>query len=1290
MPLSQLFARLRKSRQHAEIEKARNVEEYRGIKESLLAYEIIRARYPTDPDVYAEEAACLVRARRLEDADTLLKRIIWKFPLSERLWRDFAQLAVARGNWNDARARWENFRARFPDQPLGAAGLAEALRHLEKPVEAGAVMDAARKEWADDETLAVAYAKEANERQDWPEAERRWGAVRAGFPQRLDGYIEAAKAAQSGGSGSGAAAHILEEALEKLQPHSSIATTCIETAAALTRARQFDEAEKLLAAAALRFPKNPTLLVDYAQAAMHRLDWAAAVARWQEFRTRFPDKPHGYCSGIVALRGAGKLDEAEKLALEAMPLFPDDFRIWNEYGIVAQTRRDWPEALRRFAELREKFPARAEGYTSAANALAQTKQHAQAAVLLEVAAQLFPDDERVAVERVWNACNLKDWPETISRAAAVRSAFPNNPEGYSLGTLALLREGKIGEAETLAAAGLQLLPRNVFLLSQYASCAEQRRDWDTAIKRWEQALAVAPTNQSSLTGLAGARHARSLGVADGSHSAAETDAAAPEAAAAETNAAVGDVTEEPEFLRRFESLGDNCEFGLVQRLCGQEPLGLLRWATTYAHKLVAALQARFAGVGAVENTTVYINPASEWSAADTRYFSMHTFIYDLKLDPDALIKQMARRFEFLKNKLIEDLEAGEKIFIYKRHDGVLPTAQMLEILAELKQYHPGNRLLAVRKPELPEQDGTVIDAGGGLLIGHLSDLSADPQAVRRYFGKWIALCKSAWRLAQSPEEDSEIIVEWRAADSYATEAEQLQKAREWDRAEALLQEALKIYPGSDELLKRHALLAEDRGDRLGATERWQRWVSASDSDPGEIGRCCATLRQAKRFDEAETLAAAAIVRFPKHVHLGLEYALVAQFRRDSKLAMERWELFRERHPRNIDGYVYGAHASREAGEFDEAERLAQLATERFPGNERGWMQLAFVSQDKRAWAETAARWRTVRERFPDVSAGYLWGAFACNKFGQATEAEQIYRTGTMLFPDSPELAHEYANAAATRNDWREALKRWEAAARKFPNFAPVQLGAGRAAHQLQLAALDNPASDNEADTADRQGDLLNLMMSFEGLGDNCEFGLVQRRFKAEPLGLLRWTGIGTEQITRALENRFPSTGDPENTWMTVSPGGEYYVRDRVNQFFMHTFIQAKDSDADAQLRLQCRRLRFLREKLLRDLQEAEKIFVYKPRAGLISDDELRALRAAVRSYGPTNLLCIRMEDAEHPNGVVEWVDEGLLLGYIDRLSPQANASEVAYDSWLAICQKARRLVDERASAGHGALAAETA
>src|SRR5216683_6255225 len=46
-----------------------------------------------------------------------------------------------------------------------------------------------------------------------------------------------------------------------------------------------------------------------------------------------------------------------------------------------------------------------------------------------------------------------------------------------------------------------------------------------------------------------------------------------------------------ELMYRFASLGDNCEFGLVQRRCGAEPLGLFRFATIGPESLVQLLEA---------------------------------------------------------------------------------------------------------------------------------------------------------------------------------------------------------------------------------------------------------------------------------------------------------------------------------------------------------------------------------------------------------------------------------------------------------------------------------------------------------------------------------------------------------------------------------------------------------------------------------------------------------------------------------------------------------------------------
>jgi hypothetical protein len=48
---------------------------------------------------------------------------------------------------------------------------------------------------------------------------------------------------------------------------------------------------------------------------------------------------------------------------------------------------------------------------------------------------------------------------------------------------------------------------------------------------------------------------------------------------------------------RFESLGHDCEFGLLQRRVGAEPLDLLRFATMTLDRLVDGLRQGFEGVG---------------------------------------------------------------------------------------------------------------------------------------------------------------------------------------------------------------------------------------------------------------------------------------------------------------------------------------------------------------------------------------------------------------------------------------------------------------------------------------------------------------------------------------------------------------------------------------------------------------------------------------------------------------------------------------------------------------------
>ena len=44
---------------------------------------------------------------------------------------------------------------------------------------------------------------------------------------------------------------------------------------------------------------------------------------------------------------------------------------------------------------------------------------------------------------------------------------------------------------------------------------------------------------------------------------------------------------------KFQSMGQDCEFGLVQRPCGAEPLGLFRFCNIWLHDLIQCLRSEF-------------------------------------------------------------------------------------------------------------------------------------------------------------------------------------------------------------------------------------------------------------------------------------------------------------------------------------------------------------------------------------------------------------------------------------------------------------------------------------------------------------------------------------------------------------------------------------------------------------------------------------------------------------------------------------------------------------------------
>jgi hypothetical protein len=201
-----------------------------------------------------------------------------------------------------------------------------------------------------------------------------------------------------------------------------------------------------------------------------------------------------------------------------------------------------------------------------------------------------------------------------------------------------------------------------------------------------------------------------------------------------------------------------------------------------------------------------------------------------------------------------------------------------------------------------------------------------------------------------------------------------------------------------------------------------------------------------------------------------------------------------------------------------------------------------------------------------------------------------------------------------------------------------------------------------------------LMMQFESLGENCEFGLAQRRCHAEPLGLLRFASTPLSALLAALKQRFEGLGEPDQVEVRVSDNKlEYLVLDRRYGFLYHPWLLVGQAEAEEIRQRELKRLPLLKRKLLEDLEEGSKIFVYRGMRPL-SRALVRRLADAMREYGPATLLWVELHDAAHPPGTVELISDGLLKGYIDRFAPGDNAHDLSIACWVELCRNALALV----------------
>jgi hypothetical protein len=209
-------------------------------------------------------------------------------------------------------------------------------------------------------------------------------------------------------------------------------------------------------------------------------------------------------------------------------------------------------------------------------------------------------------------------------------------------------------------------------------------------------------------------------------------------------------------FEHFESIGNNCEFGIVQSAASASvPVGLFRnVGFQHARQMIDALEKGLDGMfDAGRYNIVRDEQWGDYALECLCYgFRFHTGIPRDDGNQERMNRQIAV-FRFLKNRFLDILRTGEKIFVYRSLHG--ENRETIQQLFKAVRRHGPGRLLCVN--EDPEAKFAWYEKfESDLFVGRIARLSnQNPPLVD--FVAWEKICRGVLTLL-TPEQPGEAVI----------------------------------------------------------------------------------------------------------------------------------------------------------------------------------------------------------------------------------------------------------------------------------------------------------------------------------------------------------------------------------------------------------------------------------------------------------------------------------------------------------------------------------------------------
>jgi Flp pilus assembly protein TadD len=535
-------------------------------------------------------------------------------------------------------------------------------------------------------------------------------------------------------------------------------------AATLRDQGRLEEACEILVDAAANFPNDVSPWHDLGRLAEAQQEWSLAEGCWRRYLALDDTHWRVHTALAAVLQRQDRGDEAEAVLRAATTLFSSEFGPWHDLAHLEQSRQRWAEAEACWRQAMALGERAWWAYTGLATALRQQDRGDEARAVLQTVITLFPNETRPWHDLARLEEARRNWPGAEAcwrRYLALDDTHWRVHEGLAA---TLAEQERYLEAEAALQRAIELSAPNPGPVIAYAELAERRQDWAAAAHRWLETSRLFPSEPYVVERIFIAR-ARLIATDEQSDAAAEAilplgplDPRYAGALRKETE----DGTAFSDIMMACESLGGTalgCEFGGVQRAFGAEPLSLLRWTEMDPDQIIAALEARFDGVGTPEQTEVDLSDSdghNEYWTRDKRFgMASHTFVHESAVSHEKMFRQSTRRLAYLKNKLIDDLIAGDKIFVYKISQRMLSDKE-LDAMYRAMQAYGRNALLYVTYSSFEHPNGSVEEREAGLFIGYTDrfvvsrdgKLLQDDDAVAEVIKTWAQICAvtyARWR-----------------------------------------------------------------------------------------------------------------------------------------------------------------------------------------------------------------------------------------------------------------------------------------------------------------------------------------------------------------------------------------------------------------------------------------------------------------------------------------------------------------------------------------------------------------